>query len=179
MQRVFAFIDGSYIRASAADACGSQCIDIRRLALEITARRGVHDARLVRTCYYDAEPQEHLEPADPVLARYWKEMERLDDVELRFGYLKAKSRKTPRQQKGVDVLLAVDLVVGAFTGIFDAAILVSGDADFVPAVQEARRRGVVIVLASFKGTTSEELVDACDRVFYLDDEVKRFRHGMT
>jgi uncharacterized LabA/DUF88 family protein len=75
-------------------------------------------------------------------------------------------------------LLAVDLVVGAFSGVFDAALLVSGDADFVPAVQEARRRGIVLILASFKTGTSEELIEASDRGFDLDDIVGRFKLGM-
>jgi uncharacterized LabA/DUF88 family protein len=77
--------------------------------------------------------------------------------------------KKPRRQKGVDVLLAVDLVVGAFTRIFDVAILVAGDADFLPAVQEARRRGISVVLAAFPKTMSADLRAEVDRFADLTD----------
>jgi uncharacterized LabA/DUF88 family protein len=175
MQREFAFIDGSYLRADAAKLCGTPFIDIRALITHVISERGVREGRIMRTCYYDAEPREASEPIDPDLTQYWRNLEQTDDVELRFGHLRARTRKSPRQQKGVDVLLAVDLVVGAFNRIFDAAILVAGDADFVPAAEEVKRRGIIVILAAFGPSVSEELARICDRVYVLDSVI----HGFT
>jgi uncharacterized LabA/DUF88 family protein len=176
---MFAFVDGSYLRTQAERLCGSPFIDIKGLASHITVERGVRDGRLIRAYYDDAEATDSSDPVDPKVADYWKRVERMDDVELRFGHLRARSRKTPRQQKGVDVLLAVDLVVGSFTRVFDATILISGDADFVPAIDEAKRRGVVVILCGFRSSMSEVLIDACDRMYELDDVISRYRIGMT
>jgi len=43
------------------------------------------------------------------------------------------------KEKGIDVHLAVDLAVGAATGQFDEAIIMTGDADLQYCVQVARR----------------------------------------
>lgn len=42
------------------------------------------------------------------------------------------------QQKGVDTLMAIDLVKLSATNTIQKAILITGDSDFVPAVKEAR-----------------------------------------
>ena len=44
-------------------------------------------------------------------------------------------------EKGVDVELAVDLLVGAYENLYDSAILISSDSDLVPAVKKARLLG--------------------------------------
>ena len=49
--------------------------------------------------------------------------------------------------KGDDVYLAVDLVSGAYENLYDTAIIVSGDEDFVPAIQKAQKLGKKIINA--------------------------------
>lgn len=44
-------------------------------------------------------------------------------------------------EKGVDVKLAVDLVVGAYENLYDVAIVVSSDTDLIPAIQKVRALG--------------------------------------
>jgi len=51
-----------------------------------------------------------------------------------------------RRQKGVDILLALDLVRLAERGALSHALLLAGDSDFVPAVELARDAGVLITL---------------------------------
>lgn len=41
-------------------------------------------------------------------------------------------------EKGVDVNLAVDLLVGAYDNLYDSAILVSSDTDLIPAIKKVR-----------------------------------------
>ncbi len=52
-------------------------------------------------------------------------------------------------EKGVDVRMAVDLVVGACEDKYDIAILVSSDTDLVPAINLARRKGKQVVYVGF------------------------------
>lgn len=51
-------------------------------------------------------------------------------------------------EKAVDVMLAVDMVVMAERGEYDAAYLLSADGDFTPAVQAVRDRGLRAYAAS-------------------------------
>lgn len=44
-------------------------------------------------------------------------------------------------EKGVDVKIATDMVALAYAGEYDVGVLVSGDGDLAPAVQEVRRLG--------------------------------------
>jgi hypothetical protein len=44
------------------------------------------------------------------------------------------------REKGIDVKLATDLIVGAIDDKYDAAVVVSSDADIVPAIDWVRNR---------------------------------------
>lgn len=45
------------------------------------------------------------------------------------------------REKGIDVKLATDLIVGAIDNKYDAAIIVSSDSDLIPAIDWVRHRG--------------------------------------
>lgn len=65
-------------------------------------------------------------------------------------------------QKRTDVQLAVDLVRLAWQREIQRAVLLAGDSDFVPAVQDARAAGVHVALRFLPGTAHDDLVAACD-----------------
>ena len=46
-----------------------------------------------------------------------------------------------QREKGIDVKLATDLIVGAVDNKFDTAIIVSSDSDLIPAIDWVRHRG--------------------------------------
>ena len=50
------------------------------------------------------------------------------------------------KQKGVDMKIGIDIASLAYKKLVDQIILVSGDADFVPAAKLARREGIDFVL---------------------------------
>lgn len=167
------FIDGGYLRAR-ADNWQMEALDPRKLAdglIESSQvqtwaydRTRTHNALLGRVTYYDALPGEEEEAE---LSEYWDAIELLHDVHLGFGALKGLRRKV--RQKGVDTLVAVDMVVGAFSGLFDIAVLVAGDADFTPVVEEVRRRGVMVAVAAASESYSEELKRAADRFIEISE----------
>lgn len=50
------------------------------------------------------------------------------------------------RQKGVDIKLGIDLASIAYKRLADRVVLITGDADFVPAAKLARREGLDVVL---------------------------------
>lgn len=50
------------------------------------------------------------------------------------------------RQKGVDMKIGLDIASLSYKGLVDRIILVSGDADFVPAAKLARREGIDFIL---------------------------------
>lgn len=174
------FIDGGYVRAL-AKRFGKPLIDPRTLANNIAysglvqlwgTPKGAYQPKdflsvssarigLTRVIYYDARPDEGV---DSAIQEYWKTIELLPDTEIGFGALRGR----PRRQKRVDGLIAVDMLEGAFSGLFQVAILVAGDSDFVPIVEAVRRRGVMTVVAAEEGSLADELRREADRVWPLD-----------
>ncbi|WP_457642172.1 LabA-like NYN domain-containing protein [Persephonella sp.] len=85
-------------------------------------------------------------------------------------------KKTPEGyiEKGIDILLATDMVSLAFRNAYDTAILVSGDSDYVPVVEEIQELGKRVENASFKRTSSFELRKICDEFILLDNIKHKF-----
>jgi len=180
---VYAFMDGGYLRESAHDF-GQCLVDPRKLAVRIVETVEVQtwaanpgttfNSVLARVTYYDALPDETdpNETPDAKAAKaaelkdYWRAVELLPDTHLGFGKLVGTGQRL--RQKAVDTLLATDMLVGAFSGLFDIALLVTGDADFVPVVEEVKRRGVMVVVAVAKTgqSVSDDLIRVADR--YVD-----------
>lgn len=52
-------------------------------------------------------------------------------------------------EKGVDVKMAVDLLVGAYEDIYDVAILISSDTDLIPAIQKVKHLGKEVEYIGF------------------------------
>ena len=52
-------------------------------------------------------------------------------------------------EKGVDVQLAVDLLVGAYENTYDTAIILSSDTDLIPAIKKVREIGKSVEYIGF------------------------------
>ena len=71
-------------------------------------------------------------------------------------------------EKGVDVMMSVDIVVGAFRDLYDTAIIVSGDGDFYPAMQAAKDLGKHIEVVAFESNLSPEAKRVADKAILLN-----------
>ncbi len=64
----------------------------------------------------------------------------LKALDKRYGYTiktrKVKITSEGVKEKGVDILLAIEMIIYAYEDIYDTAILVSGDGDFTPVVKK-------------------------------------------
>jgi len=176
------FIDGGYLLAL-GKLLGKPLVNPLTLARNITYSEEVQYWRsavparnpkdlalewpigLARILFYDARPEQS---ADEAMESYWRAVELLPDVETKFGVLRGGRPRRPPRQKGVDGLIAVDMLVGAFRGLYQVGILIAGDADFVPIVNAVRREGVMVVVAAEEASLADDLRRAADRVWPLD-----------
>ncbi len=74
-----------------------------------------------------------------------------------------------RKAKGVDIALTKDMLSHAFLGNYDAAVLVAGDGDYVPLVEEVKRLGKLVFVLFFREPAagfSEDLRRSADH--FLD-----------
>jgi uncharacterized LabA/DUF88 family protein len=78
------------------------------------------------------------------------------------------------KQKHVDVHLSVDLVKLSCKHSIDKAILVTGDSDFVPAVDVAKEEGVVTILYYSNIPPMyihREILEKCDEKYLIDADI--------
>lgn len=85
--------------------------------------------------------------------------------------------KKSRQElkaKGVDITLARDLLMHAVHDHYDVAVLLAGDGDYIPLVDEVKRLGKVLYVA-FVGNDglNSDLRRACDTFFDLTNLFRR------
>jgi uncharacterized LabA/DUF88 family protein len=74
-----------------------------------------------------------------------------------------------RKSKAVDISLVTDLLSHSLRGNLDVAYLLSGDGDFVPAVEEVKRAGVTVFISAFSSGLSLTLKRSADHFCLLDD----------
>ncbi len=90
-------------------------------------------------------------------------------IELRTGHLQF-TEEGKGKQKGVDVLIALDMLRFALKGNYSVAILVSGDGDFADIVRMVKDEGRKVEIVTFPGTKAYNLQAACDESFEVTAE---------
>jgi uncharacterized LabA/DUF88 family protein len=78
-------------------------------------------------------------------------------------------------EKAVDVKLATDLIV--LKDIYDVAVIVSGDQDYVPAVQVIKNEGKTVVNVAFKTRGGRLLPGGARRLNQQTDESLEIEHS--
>jgi uncharacterized LabA/DUF88 family protein len=108
--------------------------DVERLAQALAARTPGRSLAEVR--FYTGVPDPAVGPRQMFWHAFWSN---------KLGYLKSRGIHVYRgkvsaagQEKGVDVSLAVDLVRATYERRYEAAMIVSQDSDFGPAVRLAK-----------------------------------------
>lgn len=172
--RAQAYVDGAYVR-TLAKSQGRPLPSAYRLCWESLnfspSSEWLHGGvDLTRVNVYDAvSPDE--EPA-PELKAYWESLEHEVDTRMGWGFLR-RSARAARRQKGVDILLAIEMIVGAVDEAYDVGLLVAADGDFVPLLEEIRRRGKRVALAASiqpgSPALSQDLRRNCDLFISIDN----------
>jgi hypothetical protein len=92
--------------------------------------------------------------------------------ELGFQPEVFKKDKQNRKTKGVDITLARDFLMNAFHNNYDAAVLITGDADYLPIVSEVKKMGKLVYVIFFHGEGSGLNINlhlASDQFFNLNE----------
>jgi uncharacterized LabA/DUF88 family protein len=80
------------------------------------------------------------------------------------------------REKGTDVKMAVDLIVGAIEDKYDTAILVSSDTDLIPAVQYIKYRKKKLEYVGFSHAPSLGMQKYADfTVLLLPEDMEKFQ----
>jgi uncharacterized LabA/DUF88 family protein len=83
-------------------------------------------------------------------------------------FRKAKSHKA----KGVDIALTTDLLANAYMNNYDVAVVLTGDADYAPALTEVKRLGKTVCVMAFEESDAairQELRLSSDHFVPLDN----------
>lgn len=72
-----------------------------------------------------------------------------------------------KPEKGVDAAIVTDLLSLAWQGAYDVAVLVSSDADFIPAIEHVQAKGLKVINASWRNR-GHDLQRACWASFHID-----------
>jgi len=165
-KRVMIFIDGSNLYHALKERHGKAGIAFEHLAASLVGA----ERDLVRVYYYNAPVNAAEVPAQAkAQQRFFSALRRQDYFEIRLGRLEKRPNGAV-VEKGVDVLLATDMVAAGFRNQFDVAVLVSGDGDFAAAVQIVKDLGKHVELAFPRcRARANRLVDECDKVVELTE----------
>ena len=87
-------------------------------------------------------------------------IQRTERVTLRLGRLEGPPGKV--YEKGVDILVALELLRGAYRDEYDVAIVVAGDGDYADVAAEVRATGKKVINAFFSESKSYELSKSSD-----------------
>ena len=163
------FIDGGYLRERIRDIFGHEKIKFNALALWLTGIFSRYSIRceLITVYYYDAlvNPTEDLDRYNEQ-DRYFGEIRTHDFYDVKLGRLI--KTESGYRQKGVDVLLAIDMLGKAYEDQYDIGILLSGDDDLVDVVRAVKDVGKRVYGVYFAGHASRKLIQSFDACLELD-----------
>jgi NYN domain len=178
--KICIFFDGQNFYRSLQRYDESLRVDYDRLATWITQAVGGPGAMFGGAYYYVGLSAD----APPVVDAFLK------GLELRPGYFVKRDRRVRRSvrcpacgadneyttEKRVDTRLVADLIHYAANGAYDAAVLVSGDDDFVPAVEAVNALGKQVWVATWSAEElSNDLRVRCFGHIHLSEGLAAFR----
>ena len=164
--RVMIFIDGSNLYHSLKNFFKRTGIDVGKFCNKLLDKR-----RLIRIYYYNARVGQKEEPERyRNQQNFFAGITAIPYTELRLGRLVYNNWPgTPPYEKGVDILLATDMITHSFKNNYDVAILVAGDNDYVGAIQAVKDNGNNLEVALFgKERTSMQLRKVTDKVITIN-----------
>ena len=160
--RVAIFIDGSNLYHGLRSNFGHHNINFSEFANKLCG-----DRRLFRTYYYNVLQDPTQKPDG------YRDQQEFLDILRKTPYLEIRLGGTKVAQgiaveKGIDIMLATDLLYFAWNDFYDVAVLVSGDADFAYALQAVKNMGKHVEVAYFESGVSKDLLSVADNRYLLN-----------
>ncbi len=167
-QRCLILIDGSNFYFKLKDL---KLHNLLQFNFEKFAQFLTRSGKFVGATYYVGRVrQDGTKHADKLLANQQKLLATLRNHSFQYslGYL-LKSDGV-YHEKGVDVQIAVDMLVAAYEDKCDRIILVSSDTDLAPAIKKAQEKGKIVEYVGFSHKTSVAMVRFCKESHVLTKE---------
>jgi uncharacterized LabA/DUF88 family protein len=165
--RIAIFIDGSNLYHALEQSCGRTDLDFAAFIQWVAGGRP-----LFRTYYYNIIQDEKRRPTDHRdQQRFLQALYQIPYLETRFGSVRY--RDGQMVEKGVDIMLATDLLYYAWQDFYDMAVLVSGDGDFAYALQTVKNIGKYVQVVCFESNQSPELWQTADERTLLTNDLLR------
>jgi uncharacterized LabA/DUF88 family protein len=160
--RVAIFIDGSNLYHGLRSSFGHHNINFSEFANKLCGAR-----RLFRTYYYNVLQDPTQKPDG------YRDQQEFLDILRKTPYLEIRLGSTKVAQgiaveKGIDIMLATDLLYFAWNNFYDVAVLVSGDSDFAYALQAVKNMGKHVEVAYFETGASKDLLNVADNRYLLN-----------
>jgi len=160
--RVAIFIDGSNLYHALRSKFRRHDLNFTEFTNKLCGSR-----QLFRIYYYNVLQDSTQRPDG------YREQQEFLDILTKTPYLEVRLGSTKMAQgipveKGVDIMLATDLLDFAWNDFYDVAILVSGDSDFAYALQAVKNIGKHVEVAYFEGGVSKDLLNVADNRHLLD-----------
>lgn len=136
----------------------------------------IGNKQLVNSTYYVGKVRTDKTPQAQKLHRNQQRMLahlKKHNIQYKLGYLLRSDARY--HEKGVDVQMAVDILVAAYEKTADHIIVVSSDTDLIPSIRKAQSLGVTVEYIGFSHQKSIALVAACKETRLLKiDDIKNF-----
>ncbi len=157
-EKAMVFIDAMNLYESLGGLGINTSIDYYKFSIKLAGA----SRRLIRSHVYTGAYDQIREPE-----KYKRQINFFNKIQ-RMPFVTLKTRPLIFRggiylQKGVDTLIATDLVAMAFLNHYDVAVLVSGDGDLAPAVDAVKAAGKQIIVATFPRSRSTAVAKSCDQ----------------
>ena len=170
------FIDGGYLRSEIIRKFGHDRIDYWSLfgfLINNCSYGASLHMEIIRIYYYDAivdykeNKEKHL-----IQESYFDNIRKINNYEVKLGRLIKTSKEDGYRQKGVDVLLAIDMISKAHLGHYDVALLLAGDDDYLDMVKSVKDlTGKRVYGAYFEHNASKRLIESFDKRIPITDDI--------
>ena len=182
MEDTVVFLDGAYlslITKHFGERGNYLSVDIHQFAITIAKNQGLW----CREVYYYTSPPFQAEPptVDEKERRrkydkFVSQLQRIPGLTVREG--RCQKLDDGYHQKGVDTLLTMDLLSLCSTKDIRTIIILTSDTDFVPLLNEIRKKGIRVILYYYndfirgsKFSMSNHLLTACDSGILITKEM--------
>ena len=172
------FIDGGYLAKILQSEFDSPRVDYQKLSDALA-----HGNERLRTYYYDCMPHKSSPPTSEEVDRYRSKQGFIHAVRRsvrRFQFRQGRLKEIGigrYEQKGIDVQLAIDMVRLCSKQQIRTVILITGDADLVPAVEACKAEGAIVQLYGHfsdrphRRSIADELLNVCDEHYKIDQDL--------
>jgi uncharacterized LabA/DUF88 family protein len=164
-ERVQVFIDQSNVYKVIETEYNGRAVDPTKLAQLLVSGR-----KLIRiNIYLSLLNRDYGEEQADRQKKFVFALESIPFVTVRTRPLNYSGDGKMRWEKGIDVLLATDMLSQAYGNGYDTLVLISGDGDYAPVLEEIRRFGKQVENAFPKRYRSDALRGVSDVFVDLDE----------